>query len=203
MSEIIEALPQQAQSALFELVQHDGKISWPVFIRKFGDVRVMGAGKRDRERPDLHPISAAETLWYHGLIGKAFLNLPPEPQEYAYIPDEIMALLEIETPAPALPLGSPADPAESAYLIPASDHILDHACTLLAALRIESISISGLKFIRPNISPEILKNLLHAIHILDDQGHAHFQNHQNLSGKPPSRSLNFFNFGMDEKCSIQ
>ena len=195
VSEIIEALPQQTQSALFELVQHDGKISWPVFIRKFGDVRVMGAGKRDRERPDLHPISAAETLWYHGLIGKAFLNLPPEPQEYAYIPDEIMALLEIETPAPALPLGSPAEPAEFAYLIPASDHILDHACTLLAALRIESISISGLKFIRPNISPEILKNLLHAIHILDDQGMPISRITKTFLESPRAEALTFLTSG--------
>ena len=168
--EIIESLPQNAQSALYTVMKQGGKLSWSVFIRKFGHVRVMGAGRRDRERPDLSPISPAEILWYRGLIGKAFLNLPPEPQEYAYIPDEIKEFLEIDPPAPQPPLGDPADPADTTHILAASDHILDHACTLLAALRVNAVSMSNLKFTNPDISEEVLRFLLQSIHILDEQG---------------------------------
>jgi len=189
--EIIETLPQNAQSALDDLLQKGGKISWSVFIRKYGHVRVMGAGRRDRERPDLTPISPAEVLWYRGLIGKAFLNFPPEPQEYAYIPDEIKEFLSIEPPEPAPPLGNPADGSEYTHIIPATDHILDHACTLLAALRLEAVPISSLKFIYPDISPKTLMILLRSIHILDDQERPISRNTKNFLESHRAQALSF------------
>ena len=168
--EIIEALPQNARSVLNDLIQKDGKIPWSAFIRQYGHVRVMGAGRRDRERPDLTPISPAEVLWYRGLIGKAFLNLPPEPQEFAYIPDEIKEFLKVEPPQPPQPPGAPARPDEYTHPLPVTDHILDHACTLLAALRMASIPQETLKFTHPHIPPQTLTQLLRAAHLLDDQG---------------------------------
>jgi len=145
-------------------------------------VREMGAGKRDREQPHLHPNSAAEILWYRALVAKAFFDGDKGPQEFAFIPDDLLMALDfsgiaaatepefsneegldyreapaaieanISSPAhtkpPAavqviasepnkadLPLGRPASPAEKAVTLPASDRILDDACTLLAALR--------------------------------------------------------------------
>jgi hypothetical protein len=96
----------------------------------------MGAGRRDRERPDLKPISAAEVLWYRGLIGKAFLDFSTEPQEYAYIPDEFLEFIQPSQPAADQPPGRPASQNETAHPIPASDRILDDACTLLSAIRL-------------------------------------------------------------------
>ena len=72
--EILEALPRQQVEILAEVSRSGGKLPWPRFVRKFGDVRSMGAGKRDRERPDLNPASPVESLWYRGLIGRAFLR---------------------------------------------------------------------------------------------------------------------------------
>ena len=135
--EIIETLPDAARQAVHALLNNQGQLSWSLFCRRFGEVRSLGAGKRDRERPDLHPASPAEVLWYRGLIGRAFFNLPPEPQEYAYIPKDLLALLEPLSIADSLPFGSSAPKEYYTHITPANLRILDDACTLLAALRSE------------------------------------------------------------------
>jgi len=135
LNEVIEALPVEAQTALRELLANDGRLPWTQFSRRYGDLRVMGAARRDRERPDLQPASPAEVLWYRALIGKAFLNLPSEPQEYAYIPDDLVDFLP-DLPVENAPImGRPASPAETGTVVPANDRILDDACSLLANLR--------------------------------------------------------------------
>ena len=146
--EIIETLPDAARQAMYTLLNNQGQLSWSLFCRRFGVVRSLGAGKRDRERPDLHPASPAEVLWYRGLIGRAFFNLPPEPQEYAYIPGDLLALLEPLSIHDASPAGEPAVKHGYAHIIPASTRILDDVCTLLAALR------SGIPL--PNVEKEML-----------------------------------------------
>lgn len=152
-AELMEALSPQARSAIGALVDANGRISWPAFTRQYGDIREMGAAKRDRERPHLKPSSTAESLYYRGLLARAFFDDDKGPQEYAYIPDDLLELLnnifdeEVETPvivgdaapeevrAEVEALGRPASPGEKGREIPATDLILDDATTLLAALR--------------------------------------------------------------------
>jgi len=136
LKEVIEALPGEAQEALSALHAENGRMPWALFSRRFGSVREMGPGRRDRERPHLSPISAAEMLWYRGLIARAFLKTPGEPQEFAYIPEEFLGSIPSGNPRQASPPGRPASPGEFAHPRPANDRILDHACTLLAALRL-------------------------------------------------------------------
>ena len=62
VDELVETLPSEARAALQDLMQNEGHLPWALFSRRHGEVRVMGAGKRDRERPDLHPASPAEIL---------------------------------------------------------------------------------------------------------------------------------------------
>ena len=62
-NEIIEALPAEARTALQALWENEGHLLWAQFCRLFGEVRDMGPARRDRERPDLHPVSPAEVLW--------------------------------------------------------------------------------------------------------------------------------------------
>ena len=135
LEETVEVLPVEAQHALGALLANEGRMPWAQFERLHGEIRTMGPARRDRERPDLDPISPAEQLWYRALIGRAFLNLPPEPQEYFYIPEDLINIFPSLGDSDLAPLGRPASPQESAQSIPASDEILDHACTLLAALR--------------------------------------------------------------------
>jgi hypothetical protein len=135
LREIIETLPAESRAAVEALYDHDGHIPWSKFARDFGEVRVIGAARRDRERPDLNPASPAETLWYRALIGRAFLNLGGEPQEYAYIPDEFLQVIQPNNENTRRKPGRPASPGETRFPSPVNDYILDDACTLLAALR--------------------------------------------------------------------
>ena len=223
IEEVVSTLPKDSRAALEALAGAGGRIPWGTFTRRFGDVREMGPGKRDREQPHLHPSSALETLWYRALVGKAFFDTEKGSQEFAFIPDDFLMVLDFsgdgdekitpkiiheeheslsadfadivpelghdadgkakdlknprksatsaektfleknnrtehklsekkqktkESPpavAPTQPistmskteeaLGRPASPAEKAFPTPASDRLLDDACTLLAALR--------------------------------------------------------------------
>lgn len=174
LDEVVSTLPLDGRAALIALASENGRMSWVAFARRFGDLREMGAGKRDRERPHLHPNSAAEVLWYRALVAKAFFETEKGSQEFAFIPDDLLIALdfsdiaeptepeitdeeevnyeeagedeqEISAPAPIIPsappktdqpLGRAASPAEKAAAILANDHLLDDACTLLAALRL-------------------------------------------------------------------
>lgn len=149
--EIQETLPAEARTALDALREAGGRLPWPVFARRFGEIREAGPGRRDRERLYLKPVSVAETLFFRVLIARAFFDTPSGPQEFAYIPDDLLPLIIHEereipltpTPLPKVegsnmtdePLGRPASPKEREHPLAASDRILDDLTTLLAALR--------------------------------------------------------------------
>jgi hypothetical protein len=135
--EIVEALPSQARRALDELIENAGWMAWSRFIRTHGELREVGPGRRDREKPYLDPISPAEMLWYRGLIGRDFLRRESTLQECAYIPDDLLEQMPASAPSSAPPPGRGASPGETASIHPVNDRILDHTCTLLAALRLE------------------------------------------------------------------
>ena len=103
LDEVVSTLPKDARTALNALLAANGRMPWVAFARRFGELREMGPGKRDREQPHLRPSSAAEVLWYRGLVSKAFFN--PEknaqdklaekgPQEYAFIPDDLFMAMD-------------------------------------------------------------------------------------------------------------
>lgn len=160
VEEVTSTLPAEGRAALDALIAEGGRIPWVTFSRRFGDVREMGAGRRDREQPHLHPASAAEMLWYRALLAKTFFDTEKGPQEFAYVPEDLLMALEFtgvtgehaveQAPGNLLtkespikqnitgePLGRPASPGEKAHPVPADDRILDDACTFLAALRMD------------------------------------------------------------------
>jgi hypothetical protein len=142
--ETIDILSPDARSAVIALVDSSGKIEWAAFSRKFGSIREVGAAKRDRERPYLKPASVAEVLFYRGLLDKAFFDTDTGAQEFAFIPDDLLQVIQdVLTPeinevkkSPEEAWGRPATPVEKSFEYPATDQILDDATTLLAALRI-------------------------------------------------------------------
>lgn len=159
LAEILDSLSPEADSALTTLVNSGGRIPWPTFTRKYGDVRDAGAGKRDREKLYLKPTSTSEILYYRGLLARAFFDTKKGPQEFAYIPDDLLEAIsqgntqsQIENEKVSLrirdlssieeavasnePLGRAASPGERGQEIPTNDAILDDATTLLAALRL-------------------------------------------------------------------
>ena len=190
LAELTDTLPPEADSAITYLVNVGGRIPWPTFTRKFGDIREAGAGKRDREKLHLKPASAAEILYYRGLLARAFFDTEKGPQEFAYIPDDLLSLLNREENTPALAsgikleraekkeeirkssgfqeseaLGRPASPAEKGLEALANDFILDDVTTLLAALRMGKTPGSDGSLSVPQQSAA-LQNLLTAANLV-------------------------------------
>jgi len=146
LAELIDSFSPQADSAITALINAGGRLPWVTFARQHGDIREAGAGKRDREKLYQNPSSATETLFYRGLLARAFFETEKGLQEFAYIPDDLLPLinnvgatgqspLQTTNPADRAPLGRPATPGERGQELLANDSILDDTTTLLAALR--------------------------------------------------------------------
>ena len=157
---MLAELPAEARAALTALQREKGGLPWAEFVRRFGVVREMGAGRRDRERPDLAPVSSAEVLWYRALAARGFFITPSGMQEFAYIPDDLRSLLPpAPSPDPEFP-ACPAEAADIAHPVPATDAVLDEICTFLAAQR---MGLGG-------FSDPILLGLATSLGLLDAQG---------------------------------
>ena len=168
-AELIDSLSPEADSAITDLVNAGGRIPWPTFTRRYGEIREAGAGKRDREKLYLNPVSATEILYYRGLLARAFFDTKKGPQEFAYIPDDLLSLLDrdeteeqraVEEAESVEPLGRAASPGEKGQEIPANDLVLDDATTLLAALRL------GIEPSETRIPANVLLGLLEAANLI-------------------------------------
>lgn len=169
--EIIQALPQEALSALIRLTRNNGRLLLDQFKREFGNLREMGAARREKLRPDRHPASTTEILFYKGLIARAFFKEGKEPLEFVYIPDEFLHVMEnfiVNEHAASNPV-LPGYRAERIFKT--DDYILEHACTFLAALR-AAIPIETIKLESPEIAINFLQQLLTEAGLLNTKGQA-------------------------------
>ena len=139
LAETFEILPEASRRALSELQKSRGQMGWALFTRRYGEVRQMGRGRRERELPYRASPSPAETLWYRGLVGRAFFDTPAGPEEFAYIPRDLQPVLAALA-RPEIGKGGPhgriAHQDQHSKVSLADDRILDHACTLLAGLKL-------------------------------------------------------------------
>ena len=173
LAELIGSLSPETDSAITALVNSGGRLPWTTFTRKYGDIREAGAGKRDREKLYRNPTSTTEILYYRGLIARAFFDTEKGPQEFAYIPDDLLGLLKEQNKNSVLsvnsvlnpePLGRPASPGERGQEILADDSILDDATTLLAALRL------GIKPPETKIPKNVINSILQTAKIINKKG---------------------------------
>jgi len=136
MKEFFPSLQEKSRKALRALVKDKGKIPWDQFTRKFGELREMGAARRERERPDRAPTSVTESLFYKGLVGRAFFENSQSLNEFAYIPEEFFNFLipVIEQKKNDSIRSEESDSVEKIIL--SNDHCVDHSTTILAGLRI-------------------------------------------------------------------
>ena len=173
LEEMRESLSEEARMALNDLLDKDGRMPWSQFTRRYGTVREMGPGRRDRERPDLDPVSTAEVLFYRALIGRAFFETPDGGEEFAYVPEDLKAALDEVGAWVRKPLGRAARRDERQFIYPTTDRILDDTCTLLAALRtgipLERVPLSDYPG-KYQPDAHILASFLQAAGILDDSG---------------------------------
>jgi hypothetical protein len=171
VSKMVGSLSPDVREALTDLVLHAGRLPWAQFTRSYGELREMGVARRDREQPHKQPISAVEMLWYRGFVASAFFDNPTGPQEFAYIPDDLLRCIPVPGEAVKPPMGRQASTTEYARVTPVNDRILDHACTLLAALRLGTELVSP--FSTPpseELTPPILASMLSTCGLLDKAG---------------------------------
>ena len=133
LTEITDSLPTPIREALDYLLHLGGRAPLSDFVRRFGPLREMGPGRRDREKPWRDTASPIEALWYRGLIARAFIDTPSGPREFAFIPSDLAALLPIPAQPHSGPPGGSIDPPPISQ--PATSVAVDDTTTLLAALR--------------------------------------------------------------------
>jgi hypothetical protein len=151
---MLETFPENACLALQRLVQNQGRMTWQRFMRRFG-VRGWGLGAAtandptgSRSRP---PRFSGITPWW-----RAPFSTRLTARRICLYPRWLLSLLPVPQGNRMASLGRPATPAEHAHSIPTSDRLLDHACTLLAALRL-GLPEEALTF--PSASPYLLSPL--------------------------------------------
>jgi hypothetical protein len=163
--EMIEVLPPQAKKAFESLIKNNGKIPWVEFCRRHGELREMGQAKLEREKAYRTPISTTEWLWYRGLLFKAFFDEGMGPLEFAYLPEEFLAMVTPESSHPDLEIYSkPKQFQKMKHIQLTNDQIIDHSCTLLAALRMGLKLDENCKF---KIPVNLLAELLKTVGVLD------------------------------------
>lgn len=157
--EFINLLPQKAQTALKILTDHNGRLFWDSFISQFGDLREMGTAIREKEKPHHDPKSITEHLFYSGLIGRGFFQSAHGLREYAFVPDEILFLIDSHQPPPSSNNIPYVNQKDIVIMNDCKDKILDHACTYLSLIRIGK-PLDKLIFLNPDISIAFLNKLL-------------------------------------------
>lgn len=166
--EMVDTLPEEAAGAIQTLVTQNGRLSWAELTRRFGELRQVGSGRRDREGLHRAPTSTTELLFYRGLLYRAFFESSTGLQEFGYIPSDLLTLLPAATRQGQPQVGRPATSQESSHPIPASDRILEDACTLLAGLRLGWDSLPEGNPIA--VAEDFLKSLLLANQLISPAG---------------------------------
>jgi hypothetical protein len=146
--EIIESLPEIARKALDDINRQGGRVPYADLVTRYGLIREMGAGRRDRTKPWRNPISALEILWYRGLIGRAFADTASGPREFIFIPTDLSPYL----PTPSTDVEEiPGEESETPKQFHRSsiNAVLD-VTTLLASLRRDPMKSKSLEPKRRN-----------------------------------------------------
>lgn len=122
------------------------KMSEAQFSRLFGEIRQMGPGRRDREKPHLNPANITETLYYRGLVALAFDQGKAGMQTFVFVPGDLAAVLPVHQTGFDLE-AQPDEPAAlraSEEFVPehtalANTTLVDDLTTLLAYLQIVDV----------------------------------------------------------------
>ncbi len=166
--EIAETLPGGARRALEFLLERGGRVSIEALVRRFGPLREMGPGRRDRLEPWNEPAFPLEMLWYRGLLARAFADSEGGPREYGFVPDDLLNKFPAVNGPEHRPLGAPAPSPNQ--VIRSGHSAVEDATTLLAAHRRagELDRAWILEFLRQPNSLDLLESLLHETGVLGD-----------------------------------
>lgn len=134
-----QALTEEQRQALRAVLASDGQMPQRIYAREWGQIRTMGPGRMDREKPWEDPISPAEALWYRGFLFRSFEQGPDGAYEAVFVPPEIQA--HLPTPDEEQPevILEPAPAPVTVYR--SGDLLLDDACTLLSFVQNERLRL--------------------------------------------------------------
>ncbi len=130
VAEALAWLSSAEREALDLLMANDGRMRIHRFEQRAGPIRLFGPGRLAREAPWRSPVSAAEGLWYRGMIGRGFAEEAGTTIEFAFVPSDLRPHL----PPPAVRQAPFAVPeAEAPHRIAHGDaSAVDDTCTLLS-----------------------------------------------------------------------
>jgi hypothetical protein len=125
------------QSPVSTLLASQGRFPIAAFMRKYGEIRPLGPAALTREQPWKNPATATEALYYNGVIGRAFMDSDTGPQEFFYIPSDLVPLMPSFDSSPAVSAAQAVAPleADSANAQLASSILVDESVTVLAAVQ--------------------------------------------------------------------
>jgi hypothetical protein len=188
MERIMEEMPGEAHECVLYLSGTGGKLLWSDFVRRFGAIREMGIARRNREAPYITPASAAETLWYDGIVGRAFLKVNDELQEFAYIPEDLLDMIPKDhIDISGRPVAS-LDQNRLHLIRNADDRILDHLTSYLAVIRSgRNPQVLTSEFKQPSLVE--CAQLLSCSNLLDVYGNPHPDAVKNFLAKTRGEAL--------------
>ncbi len=134
---IFDALSDEERGVLQALAGAKRKMSVQMFERLYGEVRLPSAAIIARERPHENPQSPAESLLYHGLIGRRVDETGVGIGYVMYIPDDL---------ADVLPLHKTA---YSAAALDADSKAAPRAGEVSFGVRIETLSAEEVEDVQP------------------------------------------------------
>ena len=136
----LDDLSDQEREALTTLISEGGLLEAPKFSRHHGQIRPMGPNRLQRETPWQTPASAAEGLWYRGLISKGFRHTVNGPEEVVFIPDDVQTLLPTQPGNVAtFQVSLASDPAVT---LPARQTLREDLFTLLVYIQTNRVKLN-------------------------------------------------------------
>lgn len=158
-------LNDNERQALQTLLGSNLQMASVMFKRLYGDIRKMGKGQIEREKPHKNPSSIAEGLFYRGLIGEYFVQKKSGMQATIFVPDDVAPILPVHKtayegienePMPEQPSMTIEQllPIEEDFLEDiqqADTSIVDDMCTLLAYLRIHTAGVLEAEFLPADV----------------------------------------------------
>ncbi len=151
-----DRLTDEQRGAMQTLLGAGGKMLSVVFARLFGEIRPMGPGKIEREKPYLNPANLAEVLYYRGLIAMTFGEGIKGSQAYTYVPTDLAPLMPVhKTGYNLAPLPESVESVPQPNFIRLADTMLvDDLTTLLAYCQLNDVALGD-----GTIAPEHQKAL--------------------------------------------
>jgi hypothetical protein len=152
-AQVWEGLDDAQRGALQTLLgERAGKMTLLMYERLYGEIRKMGKGAIEREKPHQNPASPAEALFYRGLIYEGFEQVPTGARPVVYVPPDLIEALPTHKtgyddldqlpgdegqPVTDLARIEEIDAELLDHITPTDTSVVDDLTTLLAYLQIE------------------------------------------------------------------